>query len=110
MKRRVQPLMARDTLCYTDDEDTWRMTGFEVEDDVIIERLGKIFKDMPPYTPRLVPEYSIARLLVPHPGGSKIAPLVDHLKEAPGRLATYVKHLVSGTALGVPFNNREIPT
>jgi hypothetical protein len=34
----------------------------------------------------------IARLLVPHPGGPKIA-LVDHLKEAPGRLATYVKHL-----------------
>jgi hypothetical protein len=25
----------------------------------------------------------IARLLVPHPGGPKIAPLVDRLKEAP---------------------------
>jgi branched-subunit amino acid aminotransferase/4-amino-4-deoxychorismate lyase len=36
---------------------------------------------------------SIARLLVPHPGGPKIAPLVDRLKEAPGRLAAYVKHL-----------------
>jgi hypothetical protein len=35
----------------------------------------------------------IATLLVPHPGGPKIAPLVDRLKEAPGRLATYVKHL-----------------
>jgi hypothetical protein len=35
----------------------------------------------------------IARLLVPHPGGPKIAPLVDQLKEAPGRVATYVKHL-----------------
>jgi hypothetical protein len=35
----------------------------------------------------------IARLLVPHPGGSKIAPLVDRLKEAPSRMATYVKHL-----------------
>jgi hypothetical protein len=35
----------------------------------------------------------IARLLVPDPGGPKIAPLVDRLKEAPGRLATYVKHL-----------------
>jgi hypothetical protein len=35
----------------------------------------------------------IAMLLVPHPGGPKIAPLVDQLKEAPGRLATYVKHL-----------------
>jgi hypothetical protein len=36
---------------------------------------------------------AIARLLVPHPGGPKIDPLVDRLKEAPGRLATYVKHL-----------------
>jgi septal ring factor EnvC (AmiA/AmiB activator) len=35
----------------------------------------------------------IARLLVPHPGGPKIAPLVDWLKEAPSRLATYVKHI-----------------
>jgi hypothetical protein len=35
----------------------------------------------------------IARLLVPHSGGPKIAPLVDRLKEAPRRLATYVKHL-----------------
>jgi hypothetical protein len=36
----------------------------------------------------------IARLLVPHPGGgAKIAPLVDRLREAPSRLATYVKHL-----------------
>jgi hypothetical protein len=35
----------------------------------------------------------IARLLVPHPGGPKIALLVDHLKKAPGHLATYVKHL-----------------
>jgi hypothetical protein len=35
----------------------------------------------------------IARLLVPHPGGPKIAPLVNRLKEDPGQLATYVKHL-----------------
>jgi hypothetical protein len=35
----------------------------------------------------------IARLLVPHLGGPKIAPLVDRLTEAPGCLATYVKHL-----------------
>jgi hypothetical protein len=35
----------------------------------------------------------IARLLVPHPGGPKIAPLVDQLREAPGRLMTYIKHL-----------------
>jgi hypothetical protein len=31
--------------------------------------------------------------LVPHPGGPKIAPLLDGLREAPSRLATYVKHL-----------------
>jgi hypothetical protein len=30
---------------------------------------------------------------VPHPSGPKIAPLVDQLKEAPSRLAAYVKHL-----------------
>jgi hypothetical protein len=36
----------------------------------------------------------IARLLVPHPGGPKIAPLVDRLREAPSHLTTYVKHLV----------------
>jgi hypothetical protein len=35
----------------------------------------------------------IARLLVPHPGGPKIALLVDRMREAPSRLATYVKHL-----------------
>jgi hypothetical protein len=36
----------------------------------------------------------ITRLLVPHPGGLKIAVLVDRLREAPGRLVAYVKHLV----------------
>jgi hypothetical protein len=63
MKRRVQSLMACDTLGYkyTGDEDTSRMPGFEVEDGVIIERLGRIFKVMPPYTPCPVPEYSAAR-------------------------------------------------
>jgi hypothetical protein len=35
----------------------------------------------------------IARLLVPHLGGTQIQPLVDRLKEALGYLATYVKHL-----------------
>jgi hypothetical protein len=35
----------------------------------------------------------IAKLLVPHPGGPKIAPLMDRLKEAPSRLAAYVKHM-----------------
>jgi hypothetical protein len=63
MKRRVQPLMARATLGYqyTGDEDTSRMPGNEVNDEDIVERLGKIFKDMPPYTPCPVPEYSAAR-------------------------------------------------
>jgi hypothetical protein len=41
-----------------------------------------------------VKDLPIARLLVPHPGGPKIAPLVDRLREAPGRLTTYIKHLV----------------
>jgi hypothetical protein len=40
----------------------------------------------------------IARLLVPHPGGPKIAPLVDRLREAPSRLATYIKHLAKSIA------------
>jgi hypothetical protein len=40
----------------------------------------------------------IARLLLPHPGGPKIAPLVDRLKEAPGHLATYVKHMAKSIA------------
>jgi hypothetical protein len=62
MKRRVQPLMARDTLGYeyTGDDDTSRMPGDEVDDD-IVDRLARIFKDMPAYTPCPVPEYSAAR-------------------------------------------------
>jgi hypothetical protein len=62
MKRRVQPLMAHDALGYqyVGDEDTSRMPGGEVDDDDIIERLGKIFKNMPLYTPCPVPEYSAA--------------------------------------------------
>jgi hypothetical protein len=62
MKRRVQPLMARETLGYqyTGDDDTSRMPGTEVDDDDIFERLGRIFKDMPPYTPCQVLEYSAA--------------------------------------------------
>jgi hypothetical protein len=65
MKRRVQPLMARDTLGYqyTGDKDTSRMPGGEVDDDDIVTRLGKIFKDMPSYTPCPVPEYSTAHPL-----------------------------------------------
>jgi hypothetical protein len=63
MKRRVQPLMARDTLGYqyTTDDDTSRMPGNEVDDEDIVERVGRIFKDMPLYTPCPVPEYSAAR-------------------------------------------------
>jgi hypothetical protein len=62
MKRRVQLLMARDTLGYqyAGDKDTSRMPDDEVDDDDIVERLGKIFKDMPPYTPCLVPQYFVA--------------------------------------------------
>jgi hypothetical protein len=50
MKRRVQPLMARDTLGY-------EYTG----DDDIVDRLARIFKDMSAYTSCPVPEYSTAR-------------------------------------------------
>jgi hypothetical protein len=32
------------------------MPGGEIDDDDIVKRLGRIFKDMPPYTPCLVPE------------------------------------------------------
>jgi hypothetical protein len=63
MKRRVQSLMVRDTLGYqyTGDDDTSRMPGTEVDNDDIVERLGRIFKNMPPHTPCPVPEYSAAR-------------------------------------------------
>jgi hypothetical protein len=62
MKRRVQPLMARDTLGYeyTGDDDTSRMPGDEVDDDDIVDRLARIFKDMPAYTLCPVPEFSAA--------------------------------------------------
>jgi hypothetical protein len=63
MKRRVQPLMARDTLGYqyTGDDDTSRMPGDEIDDDDIVDRLGRIFKDMLTYMQCPVPEYSAAR-------------------------------------------------
>jgi hypothetical protein len=63
MKRRVQSLMARDTLGYeyTGDDDTSRMTGDEVDDDDIVDRLARMFKDMPSYTACPVPEYFAAR-------------------------------------------------
>jgi ABC-type oligopeptide transport system substrate-binding subunit len=42
--------MARDTLGYqyTGNEDTSRMPGNEVDDEDIVERLGRIFKDIAP--------------------------------------------------------------
>jgi hypothetical protein len=72
MKRRVQPLMARDTLGYqyTGDDDTSRMPGDEVDDDDIVGRLGRIFKDMLAYMSCPVPEYSAAR--PPKEVGSRI--------------------------------------
>jgi hypothetical protein len=59
----VQPLMACDTLGYqyTGDGDSLRMLEGEVDDDDVIDRLGRIFKDMLAYTPCPVPEYSAAR-------------------------------------------------
>jgi hypothetical protein len=55
--------MARDTLGYeyTGDDDTSRMPGDEVDDGDIVDRLGRIFKDMPAYTSCPVPEFSVAR-------------------------------------------------
>jgi hypothetical protein len=63
MKRRIQPLMTCDTLGYeyTGDDDTSRMPGGEVDDDDIVDRLARIFRDMPPYMACPVPEYSAAR-------------------------------------------------
>jgi hypothetical protein len=59
----VQPLMTRDTLGYqyTVDGGSSRMPGGEIDDDDIVERLSRIFKDMPTYTPCPVPEYSAVR-------------------------------------------------
>jgi hypothetical protein len=37
------------------------MPGDEIDDDDIVDKLGRIFKDMPVYTPCPVPEYSAAR-------------------------------------------------
>jgi hypothetical protein len=63
MKRRVQPLMARDTIGfeYAGDDDTSWMPGDEMDDDDIIESLTRIFKDMPPYTVCPIQEYSATR-------------------------------------------------
>jgi hypothetical protein len=63
MKRRIQPLMAWETLGfeYTGDDDALRMPEGELDDNDIIERLSRIFKDMPSYTACPVEEYSAAR-------------------------------------------------
>jgi hypothetical protein len=37
------------------------MPGEEIDDDVTIKRLGRIFKDTPPFTSCLVEEYSASR-------------------------------------------------
>jgi hypothetical protein len=37
------------------------MPGDEIDDDDIVDRLGRIFKGMPAYTPCPMPEYSVAR-------------------------------------------------
>jgi hypothetical protein len=46
---------------YTGDDDTLQMPGGEVDDDDIVDRLTRIFKDMPLNTACLIPEYSAAR-------------------------------------------------
>jgi hypothetical protein len=42
---------------YTGVDDPSRLHEEEIGDKLILERLGKIFKDMPRYTPCLVEEY-----------------------------------------------------
>jgi hypothetical protein len=68
--------MARDTLGfeYTGDDDMSRMLGGEMDDNDIIERLTRIFKDMPLYTACPVQEYSTAR---PPKEVSSRTPLVE---------------------------------
>jgi hypothetical protein len=46
---------------YTGNDDTSRMPGGEVDDYDIVDRLTRIFKDMPPYMACPVPEYSASR-------------------------------------------------
>jgi hypothetical protein len=76
MKRRIQPLMARETLGfkYTGDDDASRMPGGELDDNDIVERLSRIFKDMLPYTACPVEEYYTAR---PPKEVSSRTPLVE---------------------------------
>jgi hypothetical protein len=87
MKRRVQPLMARDTLGYeyTGDDDTSRMPGDEVDGDDIVDRLARIFKDMPPYTvcpyrnnpPRAHQRRLVAASIVEYPLRKRVVALMS---------------------------------
>jgi hypothetical protein len=78
MKWRVQPLMARDTLSYqyTGEGDSSRMPGGEIDDDDIIDRLGRFLKDIPAYTPCPVPEYSATHLPIEVSSRSSVRVLI----------------------------------
>jgi hypothetical protein len=60
MKRRIQSLMRRAHLGYNYamENDPSRLLDEVVSDELIVARLGRIFKDMPVYTPCPVQEYS----------------------------------------------------
>jgi hypothetical protein len=47
-------------LQYIGEGDSSRMPGGEIDDDDMLAYEGRIFKDMPAYTPFPVPEYSAA--------------------------------------------------
>jgi hypothetical protein len=55
--------MVRDHLDYkyTGATKSFWMSGEEIDDGVIIGRMGEIFKDIPPFTPCPVEEYSASR-------------------------------------------------
>ena len=59
MKRRVQPLMQREHLGfeYTGADDGSRLSAEEISDDLVMERLQKIFKNLHEI-PAAVQEYS----------------------------------------------------
>ena len=63
MKHWVQPLMERDHLGYeyTGDDDDSRMAPGGLSNDVIMERLVKMFKDLKPDVPKAVAEFSADR-------------------------------------------------
>jgi hypothetical protein len=68
-------LVSVGTIFRTDcDDDTSQMPEGELDDGDIIERLTRIFKDMPPYMACPVQEYSAAR---PPKEVSSRTPLVE---------------------------------